>query len=169
MCNDCSRKKFLVPHIDPKNEVRVCSNCHIKLVGGLSYESYSASPINRDSVRKSNRYGGASMRLPSNTAPSQSLIGRSISASNNSSPLARNNSTYGQTSSILPQTSQNSKQKAKTTFASYFDIASYVRLRYTVIDKINSKSPSHGCSNNCRSCNNRFNASSNARSECKNW
>lgn len=177
VCSDCSRKKFFVPHIDLKNEVRVCTDCHIKLTGGHTYESYNPSLIsgNRDSVRKSSRHGDMSMRIPSNASTSQSLIGRNISSSNNSSPLSRNKSSCGQTSPLLSQTNRNSKQNPKTTFASYFDIASYIRLRYTLIDEINtisqwrSSSSTLSCSSNCRSCNNRFNTSRNSRSECKNW
>ena len=35
VCADCSRKRYLIPYVDAKNEARVCDECHILLSAGL--------------------------------------------------------------------------------------------------------------------------------------
>ena len=50
VCADCSRKRYLIPYVDAKNEARVCDECHILLSAGLgtmydmSMSRFSSAP-----------------------------------------------------------------------------------------------------------------------------
>lgn len=36
MCEDCSRRKYLIPHVDSHKESKVCNDCYFFLISGAS-------------------------------------------------------------------------------------------------------------------------------------
>ncbi len=149
--------------------MRVCNNCHIKLNGGLTYESFAqvenSSPF--EAIRrKSLALKQAVFPTPAAGAVPQYAI----------APAPN---------SIKPKPDR--RKSRANGFSSYFDLSAYIRAHYAVMDQITSisradnvtpamvsKSALAGQSTSkmpekCRCCANEYNNSKNQRSECKNW
>lgn len=62
VCGECSRRKFLIPYVNPNKESRVCNDCYFFLVSGAdalvenSVSTAAVSATNRNSVATSPRY-----------------------------------------------------------------------------------------------------------------
>jgi hypothetical protein len=144
------------------------------LSGGLSFEPpFTGEPA------------GGGQRLSSKRA--LSIRGTPVPSSTGTIP--RNGTTPGAVVSVrlksstgapgkVPSVTTGNRSSAKSvtrpkqpySLASYFDISSYIRLRYTVIDQISSRSESvQATKSGCRSCGLPFNSGKNCRSECQNW
>lgn len=154
VCADCSRKKFLIAAVDPKNEVRVCNFCHITLSSGVGVAStYETGATVAESA--SQNPPTKPVRPVSLTAI-KSTPSTPVSGSGSSSQVSSQNSSPA-TSPVSkpvpppppPRPDASSKQGAFTyknqrssvklnpkLFSSAFDITSHIKTRYSVIDQI---------------------------------
>ncbi|CAM6002625.1 unnamed protein product [Sphagnum balticum] len=192
---DCNRNKFLVPHVDPKNEVRVCKTCYIKLAGGLSYEPFeqpesntgsTLGAIKRKSVFLKNAVFSGSSGPIMNTinADKRKSVNSAKSASSTVSTASVVPGSTNSTALAAPAPISESKAlEAAGGYSNYFDFSAFIHARYAVLDQIAARSrafslsvsfsrgnsTSSGAKGSCRCCNKDYNKIKNLRSECKNW